>query len=102
MIVYNNLFVVCGESVTQTVITTFTLTILCKGGLTSFNLAARFFQPTTTLLKHLNLDMLNNFKDYSCIHISYHMLYFGEQKKTRFTSCHSYTVNIIPADALVT
>ena len=58
----------------------------------------------------LKLNMRNYFKDdKGCIHIPYHILDFIHQKKTKFTMqqpyiiCYlSYTVNTMPADALVT
>ena len=58
----------------------------------------------------LMLNMQNCFKDYKrCIHISYHILDFVQQNKTRFTMEQPYIyiaypiLSIpVPADALVT
>ena len=64
MIVYNILFLVCGDSVTQIVITTFSLIIVFKGGLSKFKLVARvshrpqLYQSISTLIRWILLKII--------------------------------------------
>ena len=66
-----------------------------------------YIQVWFSVKMHLTLNMLNCFKDHKiCIHILHHILDFvfnGRRPDLQWsnpTCCLSYTVNIIPADAL--